>query len=385
MMPNLTKYIRNIIERPNLEWRFFWLIMVALLIYEPVQAIAFDYNDNISFMKDVPANLKAAYPTCDAFLNLQWNHANPNPYANKRQVGPPPPEGIPRVVHYGGTRTPIWVGKALIDVYKGGQKQRRGLIVLIIGEKGIPGEFKLYRYLLPLDEYEKVVKDYPSQVFVQGTKEDDAPRQELGVIDINTGDEIRWISERFISSINYFIPTGDHYPIYSLAYLSKNICYTSPEGGTVWSIEPAQPFATDVLMTDAQNKQLQELLRLYERDCPALEAQAKHPPNLTGRWCNEGGSIASPIRRGSLRDADGDSLLDYVFYNQSGLEIIHFPNDTRPFIMMYPKECHQPPNPYDSYNDRIDDAAHLKKEQQCVAKVKEGYQSQGSSKSQSGE
>jgi hypothetical protein len=211
------------------------------------------------------------------------------------------------------------------------------------------------------------------------------PRQELGVMDIDTGNEVRWISERLLSWRDSLVPPGDHFPMHTLAHLSRNICYTSPEGDTAWRIEPAMPFVTDVVMTGGQNKQLQELLRLSEHDCPALAAQAKHPPYSTERWCKDGGSIHSSIRRGFSRDADGDSLLEYVFYNEDGLKNIYFPNDTRPFIMLYPKECPQPSDPSYSHYEEVDDAPHLKKGQQCVAKAKEAHQLQRSSKKQSGE
>ncbi len=295
------------------------VVFVSLLCWSK-ESHAFDYDDNIGFMKEVPIPLKEAYPTCDTFLNIHWSPANPNPYAGKKRVDPPPPDGVPRMST--GKIMPSWVGKALIDMYIGGQKQRRGLIVLIINTTGVSGGVKHYRYLLPLDEYKNVVKDDPSQVLVQGSKEDDAPKQELGVMDLDSGNEVRWISERFLSWSDFFVPPGDHFPQYTLAHLSRNICYTSPEGDTVWRIEPAQPFVTDAVMTGSKKKQLQELLRLYERDCPALAAQAKHPPDSTERWHKDGGSMDSAIRLGYSRDTDGDGLLDYVFDNRDGLEFI---------------------------------------------------------------
>lgn len=349
-----------------------WMVVLVSLLCWSVESTAFDYDDNIGFIKEVPANLKATYPTCDAFLNVQWSKPNLNPYETKKRVGPPPPEGVARALDMFGKT--IWVGRTLVDVYEEDQKQRRGLVILMNSAREASSKegVRLYPYLLPLPEYQQLEKGDPLRFFVQGDKEDVYMASQLGVTTMGKDDEPRWISEWLIDTRHYRFKKDGRYPARTLAHLTRNICYVSPGGGQGWLFEPSRPFVTETLLSADQKKQYQELLRLYAQDCPALMAQANLPPTSTGKPCAAKDSVSSYLRNGSQRDADGDGLLDYVFYD-GGLDIIYFSNDRKPFIMLDPKECLLSNDGYYSINT---DTEQLKIAQQCVAKAKNEYQRQ---------
>lgn len=81
------KFMKQEIKSISHLYKYAWMFVLVSLLCWSMESHAFDYDDNIGFMKEVPENLKAAYPTCGPFfLDVQWSRANPNPYTTNDEL-----------------------------------------------------------------------------------------------------------------------------------------------------------------------------------------------------------------------------------------------------------------------------------------------------------
>ena len=328
---------------------FAWMIFFISLLSWSRESRAFDYDDNIGFMKEVPAHWKEAYPMCDSFLDVKWSKPNPTPT---------------------GLRI-LWTGKTLIDMYQAGIKQRRALWILLAGESE---KLFQYTYVLELEQYSELEKDDPSRQFVLGGEDDDLLAW-LGVETRGSDEEPRWISKKNIGRY-YSHREWEQYPrFYNFAHFSRNVCLVSPTGDQAWLLEQTRPFVSEKVMSADDKARYEELLRLYAQECPVMlaEAIATTHDATTPEPCTVKDLVLASLSSGYERDLDGDGKMDYEFYIQypKTPPFIYFMHDQKPFLMFYPKECNNHATKNARYRIAKTQAANLLKEdQRCVANAK---------------
>ena len=330
-------------------FKYAWIVIFVSLLSWSRESRAFDYDDNIGFMKEVPPNLKEAYPVCDSFLDVKWNKPNPAPT---------------------GLRI-LWTGKTRIDMYEADIKQRRALWILLSGK----GEsLSQSTYVLELEKYGELEKDDPSRQFVRGG-EDDNLGGWLGVKTIGSTEKPRWISKKRIEN-QYVHLKWELYPHnYTFAHFSKNVCLVSPTGDQGWLLEPTKPFVSEKIMSADDKARFEELLRLYARECPVMLAEtiAKTHGATTPEPCAVKDLILWSLRYGYQRDLDGDGKMDYEFYipYPNIPPFICFIHDQKPLLMLYPKECNNHSvNNMGNHSVKIQTVNLFKEDQQCVANAK---------------
>jgi len=287
---------------------------------------AFDYDNNIGFMKDVPKELREAFPMCDEFLDVKWIREMPN-----------------------GS----WVGKTLVDMYEYDQRNQRELISLARGDKFHMLDVSTSDY--KDKELEDLIK---SAEAVLGSYNDYDHIGLPGLL-VKKNDKEILVSKR----PGRPSPTTRRHglPRLSFTHFTKNVCLTSPRGKEAFVVESEKLFiSTSESLAAKESKELFD--RLVEKQCQSLTEELDVDSKKAALTCS---NFTSRIRRFSLIDADGDGRMDWRFiFDNLGFGIA-FLNDAEPFLMMWPENCHH--NPY--YYVR----GGKQQEEQCVGRGKKKY------------
>jgi hypothetical protein len=307
------------------------LLLCLLAVF--AEAFSFDYDNNIGFMKNVPKDLKEAFPMCDTFLDVKWIRDEPDG---------------------------LWIGKALVDTYEYDVKKRLGwLIGINTSRHWIQANAITEQQYHDMQLEEKIKK--ANKVRWRWAN-DDVREPGFTIFNADQGEIISKHVFKIACSPSKWVVTDDQgLPQYSITHFTRNVCVATPKQDAAWLVEPIKPFFSNkMLMKNPDMKRSYEQLQnLIQRRC-----QLNNTKN-----CDFYKNIANASRMGFLLDADGDRKSDYVNGWSDDEWEIAFLNDRQPFMMLYPKKCKGETWWCSSYLD----SHFIKKQQQCIAAEKKIY------------
>jgi hypothetical protein len=297
-------------------------------------SFASEYDNNIGFIKNVPEELKEAFPMCDQFLDVKWI----------REVK--------------RTDYSQWVGLISTDIYLYDKRIKRDLAVFIAKHRR-PSFFDISKI-----EREHLIKSIMSADYMSDTSWHLGAGSRGFVIIMNK-------RHNLISDVNSgpsdAIRNG--FPERSFTHNTQNVCLPLPNNNGVWVSEAKRPFIVRANITANVKAEHEKLIKLMENRCLQFAQEIKAPNDQSNSNCTSlsGRGSIDADQRVALIDADGDGKMDYLFSIPPTTGIA-FLNDDEPLLMPWPEDCSNIPKKMGYYLP-----FGKKKEQQCIDGVKRKY------------
>lgn len=297
-------------------------------------SFASEYDNNIGFIKNVPEELKEAFPMCDQFLDVKWIREMPQ--MNVALDGQ-------------NVKMMSWIGTVYVGVIRRQTKDREGLIIhakQFIGAK-----------IFFLDEAEHV--DIALENIIMNAKKI-ASAGEPDPYFIITSES----GKRIVVSRKNADPRFDKR---SFSSHTLNICIAAPQRDAVWLIEKKRPFWLASDRTSETQILFKRYSKLFNNYCPILAKNAGVLPSPR-EACRGIDSKEAQKSYAYEMDTDGDGVIEYV--NPTYYDAIVYVNDSNPFVMSWPKQCKSGMNTgyVYGYFDR-----RWRLQQQCIAEAKKEH------------